>query len=275
MAILTPMESLKSIDFSTIIFPYSVTSTAWLLNVWTPCLWSYQWDQDALWHSPSSPNPSSLSSKLLIEWRKQKKKNKNTQWDNTLHRGIKIFGLHFSLLTNLSKCPSTFSSVQSLSRVWLFVTPWRTARQASLSITNSQSSPKRSCPWVGDDIQPSHPLSSSSPPTLNLSQHQGHFKWFSSSHEVAKVLDLEPQHQSFQWTPRTDLLSDGLLDLLAVQGTLKSLLQYHGSKASILWCSAFIVQLSHLHTTTGETIALTRRTFVDKVMSLLFNMLLL
>ena len=104
MAILTPMESLTSIHFSTIIFPYSVTSTAWILNVRTLCLWSCQWDQDALWHSPSSPNPSSLpSSNLFIEWRKQKKKNKNTQWDNTLHRGIKILGLHFSLLTNLSK----------------------------------------------------------------------------------------------------------------------------------------------------------------------------
>jgi len=60
--------------------------------------------------------------------------------------------------------------------------------------------------WVGDTIQPSHPLSSSSPPALNLSQHQGLFKWVSSSHQVAKVLAFQLQHQSFQWTPRTDLL---------------------------------------------------------------------
>ena len=60
--------------------------------------------------------------------------------------------------------------------------------------------------WVGDAIQPSHPLSSPSPPTFNLSQHQGLFQWVSSSHEVAKVLEFQLQHQSFQWTPRTDLL---------------------------------------------------------------------
>ena len=60
--------------------------------------------------------------------------------------------------------------------------------------------------WLGDAIQPSHPLSSPSPPALNLSQHQGLFQWVSSSHQVAKVLEFQPQHQSFQWTPRTDLL---------------------------------------------------------------------
>ena len=120
--------------------------------------------------------------------------------------------------------------------------------------------------WVGDAIQPPHPLSSPFPPAFNLSQHQGLFQWVSSLHQVAKVLEFQLQHQSFQWTPRTDLL--------AVQGTLKSLLQYHSSKASILWCSAFfIVQLSHPHTTIRKTIALTRQTFVGKVMSLLFNML--
>ena len=119
--------------------------------------------------------------------------------------------------------------------------------------------------WVSDAIQPSHPLSSPSP-ALNLSQHQGLFKWVSSSHQLAKVLEFQLQHQSFQWIPRTDLL--------AVQWTLKSLLQHHSSKASILLRSAFfIVQLSHPYMTTGKTIALTRQTFVDKVMSLLFNML--
>ena len=100
--------------------------------------------------------------------------------------------------------------------------------------------------WVSDAIQPSHPLSSPSPPALNLSQHQGLFKWVSSLHHVAKVLDFQLQHQSFQWTPRTDLLRMDWLDLLSVQGTLRSLLQHHSSKASILQCSAFfIVQLSN------------------------------
>ena len=117
---------------------------------------------------------------------------------------------------------------------------------------------------VSDAIQPSHPLSSPSPPALNLSQHQGLFKWVSSSHQVAKVLEY-PGLISF----RMDWL-----DLLAVQGTLKSLLQCHCSKASILWHSAFFtVQLSHPYMTNGKTRALTRWTFVGKVMSLLLNML--
>ena len=94
------------------------------------------------------------------------------------------------------------------------------------------------------------------------------------SHQVAKGLEFLLQHQSFQWTPRTDLIQNGLVDLLAVQGTLKSLLQHHRSKASILRHSAFFtVQLSHPYMTTGKTIALTRWTFVGKVMPLLLNML--
>ena len=99
------------------------------------------------------------------------------------------------------------------------------------------------------------------------------FQWVSSLHQVAKVLEFQLQRQSFQWIFRTNFLRMDWLDLLAVQGTLKSLLQ-HSSKASILQCSAFfIVQLSHPHMTTGKTIALSRWTFVGKVMSLLFNML--
>ena len=122
--------------------------------------------------------------------------------------------------------------------------------------------------WVGDVIQPSHPLSSPSPPALNLSQHQNLFKWVSSSHQVAKVLEFQLQHQSLQWTP--GLISYRMDCWLSLQ----SLLQYHSSKASILWHSAFfIVQLSHPYMTTGKTIALSRWTFVAKVMSLLFNML--
>ena len=128
--------------------------------------------------------------------------------------------------------------------------------------------------WVGDAIQPSYPLSSPSPPAPNPSQHQSLFQWVNSSHEVAKV-----QSFSFSIIPSKEhpgLISFRMdwLDLLAVQGTLKSLLQHHSSKASILRGSAFsTVQLSHPYMTTGKTIALTRWTLVGKVMSLLLNML--
>ena len=123
--------------------------------------------------------------------------------------------------------------------------------------------------WVGDAIQPSCPLSSPSPHAFNLSQHQGLFQWVHSSHQVAKVLEFQLQHQSWQWTFRIDWL-----DLLAVWGTLKSLLQHHSSKASILWHSAFFtIQLSHPYMTTGKTVAFIRWTFVGKIMSLLLRML--
>ena len=123
-------------------------------------------------------------------------------------------------------------------------------------------------------IQPSCPLSSPSPPAFNLSQHQGLFQSVSSLHQVAKYWSF-----SFSISPSSGYT--GLIcfridwfDLLAVEGTLKSLLQHHSSKASILWRSAFFtVQLSHPYITTGKTIALTIWTFVGKVMSLLFNML--
>ena len=127
---------------------------------------------------------------------------------------------------------------------------------------------------VGDAIQPSHPLSSPSPPALNPSQHQGIFQWVSSS-------IMWPKYWSFTFSiipskenPGLISFRMGWLDLLAGQGTLKSLLQHHSSKASILWRSVFFTaQLSHPYMTTGKTIALTRQTFVGKVMSLLFNML--
>ena len=125
--------------------------------------------------------------------------------------------------------------------------------------------------WLHDAIQPSHPLSSPSPPNFNLCQHQGLFKWVSSSQQVAKVLEFQLQHQSLQWIFRTICFRMDWSDLLVVQGTLKSLLQHHSSKASILWCSAFfIVQLSHPYMTIRKTTALTRWTSVGKVMSLLF-----
>ena len=98
-----------------------------------------------------------------------------------------------------------FSSVQLLSRVRIFATPWITACQGSLSITNSQSLPKP-CPSSWWCHQPSHPVSSPSPPAPNPSQHYHLFQWVNSSHEVAKVLEFQLQHQSFQWTPRANLL---------------------------------------------------------------------
>ena len=143
--------------------------------------------------------------------------------------------------------------------------PWTAAQQASLSITNSRNLLTH-VQWVSDAIQPSHPVVSLSLPVFSLSQHQNLFQWVSSLHKVAKYWSF-----SFSISPSNEysgLISFrmGWLVLLAVQGTLKSLLQHHSSKASILWCSAFfMVQLSHPHMTTGKTIALTRWTFVGKL----------
>ena len=127
--------------------------------------------------------------------------------------------------------------------------------------------------WVSDAIHPSHPLSSSSPPVPNSSQ----IRVFSNE----STLHMRwPKYWSFSFSISPSKEHPGLifrmdwLDLLAVQGTLRSLLQHHNSKASILWLSAFFtVQLSYPHMTTGKTIALIWWTFVGKVMSLLFNML--
>ena len=127
---------------------------------------------------------------------------------------------------------------------------------------------------AGDAIQPSHPLSSPSPPTLNLSQHQGLFQ--------ESILHIRwPKYWSFSFSIRPFNEYSGLisfrmdcLEHLPVQRTLQSILQHHSSKASILWCSSFFtVQLSHPYMTTGKTIVLTRQTFAGKAMSLLFNML--
>ena len=126
--------------------------------------------------------------------------------------------------------------------------------------------------WVCNAIQSSHYLSSPFPPAFNLSQRQGLFQWVSSSHQVAKVLEFQLQHQSpHEYSGLISFMIDWF-DLCAVQGTFKSLLQHHSSKASILqhW-TFFIVQLSHPYMTTGKTLALTRWTFVGKVMSLLYT----
>ena len=166
-----------------------------------------------------------------------------------------------------------FNSVQSLSCVRLFVTPWTTARQASLSITSSRSPTKSMSIEL---VMPSNHLIlchllllPSFPPSIRVFPNESalHIRW--------------PKYWSFSFSISPSNGHPGLvsfrmdwLDLLAVQGTLKNLLQHHSSEASILQCSAFFtVQLSHPYMTTGKTIALTRWTFVDKVMSLLFNML--
>ena len=126
--------------------------------------------------------------------------------------------------------------------------------------------------WIDDSIQPPHPLSPPSLPTLNLSQHQVLFQWVGSSHQVAKywsfTISICPSNEY------SGLISFRIdwFDLLAVQGTLKSLLHHHTLKASILWCSAFfIVQLSHLYITIEKTIASNIWTFVSKMMALLFK----
>ena len=167
-----------------------------------------------------------------------------------------------------------FSLVQLLSDVQLFVTPWTAARQASLSTTNSQSSPK---PMSIESVMSSNHLILYHP-ILLLPSIFPSIRVFSN--ESAPCIRW-PKYWSFSFNISPSNEHPGLisfrvdwLDLLAVQGTLKSLLQHHSSKASILQHSAFFtVQLSHPYIITGKTIALTRRTFVDKVMPLLFNML--
>ena len=167
-----------------------------------------------------------------------------------------------------------YCSVQSLSRVRLFVTPWTAAHQASLSITNAQSLLKR---MSIKSVMPSNHLILCHPHLLPPSIFSS-IRVFSNE----SVLHIRwPKYWSFSFniSPSSEysrLISFSIywFDLLAVQGTLKSLLQHHSSKASIFWHSAFfMVQLSHPYMTTGKTIALTRRTLVDEVMSLLFSML--
>ena len=168
---------------------------------------------------------------------------------------------------------SSFSSVQLLSRVQLFASPWTTAQQASLTITNPQNLLKLTSIEL---VMPSNHLILC-PPLLPLSIFPS-IRVFSNE----SALRIRwPKYWSFSFNispsnEYSELISFRMdwLDLLAVQGTLKSLLQHHSSKASVLLCSAFyIVQLSHPYMISGKTIALTRQTFVGKVMSLLFNML--
>ena len=166
----------------------------------------------------------------------------------------------------------TFSSVQYSHSV--FATPWTAARQASLSITNSWSLLKL---MSIESVMPSSHLILCCPlllppsifPSIRVFSNESvlHIRW---PKNWSFSFSISPSNE---YSGKTSFRMDSL-DLLAVQGTLKSLLQHQSSKASILWRSAFfIVQLSHLYMTTRKTIALTRWTFVGKVMSLLFNML--
>ena len=179
-----------------------------------------------------------------------------------------------------SHCENTievpqFSSVQLFSCVWLLETPWSAARQASLSITDSRSLLKLMSHQVGEAIQPFHPLSSPAPPAFSLSQHQG-----LSNGSVLRI--RWPKYWSFSISISPSNKCSGLisfrmdwLDLLAVQGTLKSKSSPTPQFKSI---NSLVISFLYGPTltsvmTTGKTIALTRQTFVSKVMSLLFNML--
>ena len=169
---------------------------------------------------------------------------------------------------------SQFSSVQLLSRVQLFAAPWTAARQASLSITNSRSLPKL---MFIELVMPSNHFILCHPLLLPSSVFPS-IRVFSNE---SVLLIRWPKYWSFSFSISPSNEYSGLisfrvdwLDLLTVQGTFKSFLQHHNSKASILQHSAFfLVQLSHPYTTTGKTIALTKWTFASKAMSLFFNML--
>ena len=185
-----------------------------------------------------------------------------------------IFKISILNLKSLSVCKYKFSSCQSVSRVQLFVIPLTVARQASLSITNSQTLLKLKSVA---SVMPSNHLILCRP-LLLLPSIFPSIRVFSSE-SVLSIRWSKYWSFSFNICPSNEysvLISFRIdwFDLLAVQGTLKSLLQHHSSKASILQRSAFfIVQLLHPYMTTGKIIALTRWTFVGKVMSLLLNML--
>ena len=167
-----------------------------------------------------------------------------------------------------------FSSVQLLSRVWLFATPWISTHQASLSSTNSWSPPK---PMSIKTVMPCNHLILCSP-LLLLPPILPSITVFSNGSTLCmrwpKCWSFSFNISPFNEHPGLISFKMDWLDLLAVQGTLKSLLQHHSSKASILQHSAFFkVQLSNPYMTTGKTVSLIRQTFVGRVMSLLFNML--
>ena len=173
------------------------------------------------------------------------------------------------------KCNSSFHSIQLSSVTQSCLTLWDAKNCSMPCLPVHHQLPdftQTHVHWVSDAIQPSHPLSSHSPPVVNLSQHQCLFQWVSSSHQVAKILDCSFNISPSNWNWGLISFRMDWLDLLSVQRTLKSLLQHHSSKASILRHSAFFtVQLSHPYMTTRKTIALTSWTFVGKVMCLLLK----
>ena len=165
------------------------------------------------------------------------------------------------------------SVTQSLSRVWLCI-PMDCSTPGSPALHRLLELAQTHVHWVDDAIQPSHPLLSPSPSAFSPSQHQGHFQWVSSLHQVAKGLKRQLQHSPSKECSGLISFRIDCFDLLPVLGMLRSLLQHHTSKASILQRSAFFMaQLSHPYMTTGKTKALSIWTFVSQVMSLPFNML--
>jgi len=175
-----------------------------------------------------------------------------------------VFTVHFTL--RLIFLSLKFSSVAE--SCWLFLTPWTAAPEFCVHnqlLELSQTHVHR----VGDAIKPSHILSSPSPPSFNLPQHKGLFKWVSSSHYVAKVLKLQLQQQSIQWIFRIDLLYGWLV--WSPCRPKDSQESFPTPKFKNINCSP--PSLSHPYMTTGKTIALTKQIFIGKVMSLLFNML--
>jgi len=155
------------------------------------------------------------------------------------------------LKKRLQRPPLSQSVIPSLSHVRLFVTPSTPSFPVLHYLLECAQTHVH---WVDDAFQPSHHLSPPHPLAFNLPQHQGLFQRVGSWHQVAKVLELQLQHQSFQWIFRVDFLQDWLVWSPFVQGTLKCLLQHHHSKASILRHSAFfMVQLSHPFTMWGHS----------------------
>ena len=219
--------------------------------------------------SPSGSSVLGISQARTLEWVAMPSSRGSSQARN----GTLIFCVSCIFTCwAISKASSVqFSSVQSLSRVRFFATPWTAACQASLSITNSLKLMSIESVMASSHLILCRPL-------LLLPPIPPSIRVFSNESTIGIRW---PKYWSFSFSISPSKEHPGLiafrmdwLDLLAVQGTLKSLLQHHSLKASILWCSAFItVQLSHPYMTIGKTIALTRQTFVGKVVSLLLNML--
>ena len=223
----------------------------------------WKWEHgkmEEVWKPQSLP----LNPHQILTW----EKNKPVLGQVTDSWGLVITIAEHSLSWPTQTFPS-FHNVQlrSVSQSCLLTTPSTAAHQVSLFITNSRSLLKLMSIEL---VMPSSHLLSPSPPTFKLSQHQGLFQWVSSSHQVAKVLEVQLQHQSFWWIFRTDFLQEGLVGSPcsprdSQESSPTPQLQKH---------QFFDIQLSLYNPTlmtTGKTIALTRRTCVNKVMSLLFK----